>query len=67
MAIYLTPIKVKDKETKAVYEPSKEFEMTVKRANEFEKNIRKNKGYEKFALERVDEPEKRKQDDSEGE
>lgn len=67
MAIYLTPKKVRDKETRELYEPGKEFEMTVKRAEELEKNIRKNKGYEKFALERVDEPEKRKQNDTEGE
>ena len=65
MAIYLTPIKVKDKVTKEVYVPSKEFEMTVKRAEEFEKNIRANKGYEDFTLERVDKP--KKQNDTEGE
>jgi len=65
MAIYLTPKKVKDKNTKDLYEPGKEFEMTVKRAEEFEKNIRKNKGYEDFTLERVDKP--KKQNDTEGE
>lgn len=65
MAIYLTPKKVKDKETKELYEPGKEFEMTVKRAEELEKNIRKIKGYEDFTLERVDKP--KKQNDTEGE
>lgn len=65
MAIYLTPIRVKDKETKEVYVPGKEFEMTVKRAEELEKNIRKIKGYEDFTLERVDKP--KKQNDTEGE
>lgn len=65
MAIYLTPIRVKDKETKEVYVPKEEFEMTVKRAEELEKNIRKIKGYEDFTLERVDKP--KKQNDTEGE
>lgn len=65
MAIYLTPIRVKDKETKEVYVPGEEFEMTVKRAEELEKNIRKIKGYEDFTLERVDKP--KKQNDTEGE
>lgn len=66
MAIYLTPTKIRNKETRELYEPGKEFELTVKRAEELEKNIRKNKGYEKFALERVDEPEKKKQDETKG-
>lgn len=39
MAKYKVLKKFRDKETKEIYEPNTEIEMTVKRADEVEKNL----------------------------